>query len=868
MDADRWERVKTVFANAAALDGSERTAYLDSACHGQPDVREEVESLLAAHRVPLAVVDGLATDFVPGDGLEPDADPWLGKRVGAYQLVARIGRGGMGDVYRARRVDAEFDKEVAVKLVRAGFGTRELIRRFRTERQILANLDHAGIARLLDGGATEEGMPYLVMDLIEGEPIDRYCEARALPIAERLSLFRAVCDVVSYAHRRLVVHRDLKPSNILVTAEGSVKLLDFGVARLLQADAGTSATAGLAEGATLLTAVTPGYSSPEQLLGLPIATTSDVYSLGVVLFRLLTGCSPYRRASANLHDAIKEVLETEAPRPSAVAAALAAGERTCAVPDRELDDIVLHALKKEPEQRYGSVDQLSEDLRRYLAGEPVGAHPDRLRYRARKFLARHRLEVSAASAVALALAGGIIVAGHEAVVAREAQARAERDFARTRKLANALVFEVHDAIADLPGSTAARKLVVKDARQYLDELSAERTDDDELAFESAIAYRKLGDIQGGFSTQNAGETGSALESYQHSVALLERAAARHPANLDWGSELGASVRSLAMSQLTRGNLEDALATAEHAVAIAARVFAGDRSSFVHLHKLAAATSDQCVILKRLGRYSRAVEACKAAVEEQERALAMQPGGNSKEERNLGVLLSRSSSNIFMGIDDQATGLPPVAAGVELARRALAIHLRRAEANPDDELARRDVIATRSNVASGLYMAGDLAGADAEYVRTIAAQRSLIERDPANVATRINLAVLLEQRGMVQVHLQQADAALATNRETLRLMQELTEPQLTTEARTIIAEAQLGIGNAEAMRAASLSSAAALRAWQAAEAAFRSSIASYEALQAQGAAYGSNATELAEAHAGLAKSLEAVRKLAPGAGPSG
>jgi len=863
VDSDLWERAKDLFAQASALEGPPRAAFLDDACRGEAGLREEVESLLAAHGVPLAVVDRPATDYVPEDALEPGSEQWLGRRVGAYQLVARIGRGGMGDVYRARRVDAEFEKEVAVKLVRAGLASDEIVRRFRSERQILASLDHAGIARLLDGGATEDGMPFLVMELIEGEPIDRYCETHQLPIPERLRLFRTVCEVVSYAHRRLVVHRDLKPSNILVTADGTVKLLDFGIAKLLQEDADGAAAI---DTATSLTAVTPAYSSPEQLLGLPIATTSDVYSLGVVLFRLLTGRSPYRSQLASVHDAIKEVIETEAPRPSAVAAALAAEARTCAVPDRELDDIVLRALRKEPDRRYGSVEQLSEDIQRYLSGLPVLAHADQLRYRARKFLARHRIEVVAAAAVALALTGGIVVSVHEAVVARQSQARAERDFARTRKLANALMFEVHDAIANLPGSTAARKLVVKDARQYLDELSAERSDDDQLAFELAIAYRKLGDIQGGFGTQNAGETGSALQSYGQSVTLLERAVARQPANLEWRSELGASLRALATAQLNAGDLKSALVTSERAVAVATEVVAGDRANVRHLHFLAAATSDLCVIRKRHGQYARAVEACRASVEEQQRALGMQPG-NSKETRNLAVMLARSADNIFMGVDDKATGLPPVQEGIELARRALAIQAARAEADPNDEMARRDVIATRSNIASGLVMAGDFQGADAEYDQIIAAQRKLIDRDAANVVTRINLALLLQQRGMVQLRLQQPQAALDSNATALRLMQALTEQQATTESRTLIAETQLGMGNAYLMMARAGGSEAASPSWHAAEAAFGESIASYEALLARGSAYASNATELEEARAGLAASRAALGKPGgPGARP--
>ena len=261
MTPERWERVKEVFSAASALREQARTRYLDEACEGDSQLRAEVASLLDAHNHADAVVDRPAAAYVRSAALFTGSDRRIGQRIGAYEIVALIGHGGMGEVYRARRVDAEYDKEVAIKLVPAGYQREFVLQRLRAERQILANLDHPAIARLIDGGATDEGLPYLVMELVAGEPLDRYCEQRNLSVRERLQLFRDVCAAVSYAHQHLVVHRDLKPGNILVTADGRVKLLDFGIAKLLQPTAGD---AGAAPTITLMQALTPGFASPEQ----------------------------------------------------------------------------------------------------------------------------------------------------------------------------------------------------------------------------------------------------------------------------------------------------------------------------------------------------------------------------------------------------------------------------------------------------------------------------------------------------------------------------------------------------------------------------------------------------------------------------
>lgn len=311
MNPERWQEIRAVLDKAIAVPTGDRAAFLDSSCAEDPELRAEVESLLRSHedagsvflRNPAADLSALRSNAV-GPGSR------VGRRIGVYQLIDQIGQGGMGEVYRAVRADGQYDKEVAIKFVRAGFDTEYLLERFRNERQVLASLDHPNIARLLDGGTTDEGVPYLVMELIEGTPIDLYCDERKLPVSERLRLFLQVCSAVQYAHQRLVIHRDIKPGNILVTEDGVPKLLDFGIAKILD-PAAISKTTGV-------NPMTPEYASPEQVRGEPVTTATDVYSLGVVLYQLMTGRSPYPKNTHVPHELARAICEHEPARPSSV----------------------------------------------------------------------------------------------------------------------------------------------------------------------------------------------------------------------------------------------------------------------------------------------------------------------------------------------------------------------------------------------------------------------------------------------------------------------------------------------------------------------------------------------------------------------
>jgi serine/threonine protein kinase/TolB-like protein len=386
MTPELWERLKEIFQGALEESPEEREAFLDKVCR-DPELRTEAGKLLAAHDQASTFIETSPVSGLAAAQAEPAPESWVGRRIGAYRLLAEIGRGGMGAVYLAEREDGEYHKQVAIKLVKEG-DSESVVRRFRQERQILADLEHPNIARLLDGGRTDGGIPYFVMEHVDGQPIDAYCESGNLSVAPRLDLFRTVCSAVGHAHAKLVVHRDLKPSNILVTTAGTPKLLDFGIAKLLNPAPWSERTV---TGACLMT---PAYASPEQVGGEAVTPASDIYSLGVLLYRLLAGRGPYRVTSDLPHELARAICEEDPRSPSASASPAIRKELS-----GDLDAIVLKALRKEPWRRYASVDELSEDIRRHREGRPVMARKDGLAYRARRFMGRNRAATLMAAAM-------------------------------------------------------------------------------------------------------------------------------------------------------------------------------------------------------------------------------------------------------------------------------------------------------------------------------------------------------------------------------------------------------------------------------------------------------------------------------------
>ena len=400
MTPERWQRIEEIVQQALDREGAVRAAWLEEACAGDPALRSEIDALLS--------LEGEAThaleETVRGAAALFDREPAglaEGARIGVYRVVREIGRGGMGTVYLAGRDDEQFHQQVAIKLVTRGMDTAALLERFRQERQILANLAHPYIARLMDGGSTVDGRPFFVMEHVEGQPIHVYCRERNLDVDARLRLFLRACEAVSYAHRSRIVHRDLKPENILVTADGTPKLLDFGVAKLLAPDGASGMTLTAVPGAGPLT---PEYASPEQVRGLPVTAASDVYALGAVLYELLTDRRAQRITTAAEIERV--VCETEVPRPSAVAPTPTLARRLAG----DLDNILLMAMRKDRERRYHSIDQLAGDIQRHLEGRPVAARRDSPWYRAGKYMRRNRLPIAAGAVVFASLLGLAVVA--------------------------------------------------------------------------------------------------------------------------------------------------------------------------------------------------------------------------------------------------------------------------------------------------------------------------------------------------------------------------------------------------------------------------------------------------------------------------
>jgi tetratricopeptide (TPR) repeat protein len=506
-----WRRIKTIAGDALERPVAERESFVTAECSGDEALRSEVLSIVGASELAQTYLETPA-------GLTSGGAAAPGMRIGPWRLLQPLGEGGMASVHLAERIDSGFIQRAALKVVRGGFADVLLRQRFDDERRILASLEHQNIARFIDGGATPEGVPYVALEYVEGVRIDEFCETRGLGLRDRLALFRQVCTAVEYAHRRLVVHRDIKPSNILIASDGTPKLLDFGIAKLIDPESARERTH------TLLRVATPESASPEQLRGEAVTTATDIYSLGVLLYRLITGVSPYRRALTTEFELVRAVCEEMPIPPSRLMAGTAGSAATTRLRWRRTDDldhIVLKALRKEPERRYGTVEQFSDDLRRYSEGRPVQAAPDSRAYRARKFLSRHRAAVAAATVLVVAVATGVSATAWQARIAKRERARAQAQFDSVRSLANAVLGEVYDAIVKLPGSGPAQTVVLAHATRYLDELVPQAADDFALRTELANGYIRLAQIQGAPGMPNLGDRASARHNYEKAATLLE-----------------------------------------------------------------------------------------------------------------------------------------------------------------------------------------------------------------------------------------------------------------------------------------------------------------------------------------------------------
>ncbi len=825
----------------------------------------------------------------------PRAAPAEERRLGPYRLEGELGRGGMGVVYRARRAD-DVGRPVAIKVLGNWIDDAPARRLFDDERRILARLDHPHIARLLDAGTTDDGRPYFVMDYVDGLPLTAYVHERGLAVAERLRLFIEVCSAVHYAHQNLVVHRDLKPGNILVTGDGVPRLLDFGIARLLERESGADAPT-----LTLLRPLTPEYASPEQVRGLPVTTLSDVYSLGALLYELLTGL-PAQRLRTRAPDEIARVVCEEEPlapsialrrfgagvgwRRSPAAATVtrpASGEpggdasspalaaRSGRVPvvvarlarrlQGDLDTIVLKALHKEPQRRYASADELAADLRRHLEGRPVSARPDTASYRARRFARRHLAAVSVSALVLASLLAGGIAAAWQWRVARRERARAERGFDDLRALAHSALYELHDAIADLPGATPARALLVRHALTYLDALRQETGGDPALVREVASAYVRIGDVQGRPTEPNLGDSQGARDSYDKARVLQETLLARAPddsrAKLDLAVTLtrlanllgSADQRALASAHAERALLllqplaeaaPDDLLLQRHLIVVLsklgdlrnhARSFdeafthyarmlrlaerlaarsdagAGDRRTLMVAHYKAYRT------LVRRGRQAEAVAAARRMVAASRARLASEPASASAR-RDLAVLLNALGDSLCRtGALAEALGLYEEGLGLRQDLRAADAH---------NVLADQDLVGSLMRIGDVHARRGDTPAARASFARARPVLDALV-RLAADTSARGERAALDVRLAELDLHEGRPESALPLLLRVLPLFEAPGEDDpdarytsaqvLSSLARAQAGVAQAGAAGAATRQAACASAARALKLWR-------------------------------------------------------
>jgi non-specific serine/threonine protein kinase/serine/threonine-protein kinase len=735
LTAERWERVKAIVADAVEAESTGACdALVRDRCGNDEALAREVQSLLDQTTSPMEHYAASTSGAVREDAAPIPA----GRRAGAYSIVRELGRGGMGAVYLAARADKEFHKEVAIKLLKRGTDTDEVLRRFRAEREILARLEHPNIARLIDAGTTDDGLPYFVMEYVGGIPVITYCSANNLSIDARLRLFLKICGAVQFAHQNLIVHRDLKPANILVTPEGEPKLLDFGIAKILAPD-DSAYSLTLANQQRL----TAGYASPEQVRGEPVTTVSDVYGLGTLLYQMLTGNLAHRftHTSPSPQELLQVVGEQTPARPSAVSP----DTQTARSLRGDLDNIVLQALRKEPARRYASVGAFADDVRRHLENFPVRARKDTLSYRASKFVRRNRLGVAAGVLIVLAIAIGSVVATWEAHVARSERRKAEQRFNEVRELAHSVLFEYHDAIATLPGSTAIRHRLVEDALRYLDKLGKDAGNDLALLRELASAYEKIAAVQGGaatsdkgtlLTTSNLGDRPGAIESSRRALAAREKIVRMAPGNKKDLQALVSSYEAFGSLYLRNGPPDKAVEYFGKAIPIIEPLLAQDPSN-EELQNLASLTysgMSQALgnpAVPNLGDMKGALEFMQKALQA-DKKLATDHPDNLAYQQGLGT------AHNVMGLMYSLTGQKKEE--LEENLQAVAIDRALVAKEPDNTLFRRELAIQLGNVGSVLVQLKDKAGALVYFREALAIYQALVAADPSDASVRRYLAV--------------------------------------------------------------------------------------------------------------------------------
>ena len=774
LDATRWKLAEELFHQLLATPPEQRERELLPL---DAELRGEVVALIdgfeasEAHRVNASA--------------KSTESPAAVQSIGPYTVIKQLGEGGMGTVYLAERADAQYHKQVAIKLIRPGPGSYALMQRFYTERQILSGMEHPNIARMLEGGVIENAQPYLVMEYVDGERFDKYCDARQLGVRERLELFAKVCGAVNYAHQSLIVHRDLKPNNIMVSREGEPKLLDFGVAKAFQPSSENSSNRSDSElTATIGLFFTPLYASPELLRGQHTTVSTDVYSLGVILYQLLTGRLPHDKYSLSPGELISAVMTADPLRPSTSAAQALEHEATPQelaarrgltpqklqrVLQGDLDGIVLKALAKDPKERYASVEQLNDDIARYLTGKPVLAVEGSTAYLVKKFISRHKTYVAAAALVLVSLLGGLAGTLWQARVARQQSAEATLRFNDARTLANYLLFDLYGSVKTLPGSTAVQAEMADRSLQYLDRLAAAKTRDQPLQLELARGYLQLGDVLSNPFEPNLGQTVKGLQAYQKALAMLEPMSARGVHDSPTQMLLAKAHQQMAGTLVFMGKSADGIPHARTAAQLFNNLIEADPMNAGL--RLAGGLANQFLgrhILQQSGWFDETTEGDEASV-----SLS-----RSVQHLQIAIQLApkQTRARLLLAATYQAMGNGK---NTHAPRAAVAIYTKGLEVLdqlPDKD---RSSLEVRNQRTAILQNVGWTEGQLKDYARCLAhlgeakeVLAAISQADPKNLAALYHVAIVLRSLGIFHAYAGNLQAAIASYRDAISIYDRL------------------------------------------------------------------------------------------------
>ncbi|MDQ3180693.1 MAG: serine/threonine-protein kinase [Acidobacteriota bacterium] len=791
------KQIEEIFFAALELAPDARENFINQECD-DAGAKEKIHRLLAA--------DNSAEDenFMRESALKENSDVflhdffsdgWLGKTVGHYEIHDKIGAGGMGAVYLATRSDGQFEKRVAVKIIKRGMDSEAILKRFLRERQILANLEHPHISRLLDAGMTDDGLPFLVMEYVEGVSIDAYCRDNDLAINQRLELFQKVCAAVAYAHRNLIVHRDLKPSNILVAQDGTPKLLDFGIAKLLDTN-GESETLTNAD----LRLLTPEYASPEQVRGEIITTASDVYSLGVILYELLTGTSPYLLSSRNIKELIRAVCETEPTKPSDAAMSPASKDKSQkqtndnrqTTPEKQkakivnrkinfqslrgdIDNIVLKALQKQVSRRYSSVEKFAEDIRRYLVGLPVSARKDSFGYLAQKFVQRHRPAVFAALLLVLILCGGIAATLWQAKIAQSERAKAERRFETLRQSSKSMVSEIHGAMMNLPGSLAARQLLLQRGIEQLDALALDAENNPQLQLDLAVAYQNIGYLPDKTLAERT-------ELFNKAIGFYEKVLAADAKNIEARKGLAMSRVNLADFARARGEIEIAAEYNRAAIPLLESVVADEPDKLTHKTELWNVYYNAALTLNQNGKAAESLAICRRMLPIADELKEKNPTDTSDNQfRRPYLTRSLAGGNLaYLGSYDEA--IAEIQAALDENEKARA-------ARPENMMARLDEYAFNRRLAIALEQSGRRELSLAAMRKSIGIIEEITKTSPKDKSYQSGLARTHTIFGQMLARAGNFDEAIVNFRRSI----ELNETILALDAQAKQSKADLATG---------------------------------------------------------------------------